>query len=68
MCLLVFGVILIIETFDFLRFRILADTDIKKFAKSKMTAKILCHSLELELFHKFVLCLVQRKNPAPVVC
>ena len=36
--------------------------------KSTMAAKILCHSLELELLHGFVLCLVQSKKPTPVVC
>ena len=31
--------------------------------KSKMAAKILCRSLELELLHGFASCLVQRTNP-----
>ena len=30
-----------------------------------MTSKILCHSLELELLHGFVSCLVQRRKPYP---
>ena len=37
-------------------------------AKSKMAAKILCRSLELELLHGFVLCLVQWNNPTLDVC
>ena len=36
--------------------------------KSKMVAKILCHSLELELLHLFVSCLVQRKDLTLDVC
>ena len=36
--------------------------------KSKMAAKIICHSLELELLHGFVSCLVQRNNPTLDVC
>ena len=36
--------------------------------KSKIAAKILCHSLELELLHGFVSCLVQRNNPTLDVC
>ena len=36
--------------------------------KFNMAAKILCHSLELELLHKFVSCLVQRNNPTLDVC
>ena len=33
-----------------------------------MAAKILCHSLELELLHGFVSCFVQRNNPTLDVC
>ena len=33
-----------------------------------MATKIVCHFLELELLHGFVLCLVQRKNPTLVLC
>ena len=36
--------------------------------QSKMVARILCHSLELELLHGFVSCLVQRNNPTLDVC
>ena len=36
--------------------------------KSLMAAKILCHSLELELLYGSVPCLVQRNNPTLDVC
>ena len=36
--------------------------------KSKMVAKISCHSLQNEMLHGFVSCLVKKKNPTLVVC
>ena len=33
-----------------------------------LISRPICHSLELELLHGFVSCLVQRKNPTLVVC
>ena len=46
------------------------DSNNKNFdsTKSKMAAQILCQSLELELLHGFVSCLVQRNNPTLDVC